>query len=536
MPTFTHEQARAIATRDVSVALSAGAGCGKTFVLTQRFLAHLDPADNPAELSSLVAITFTDRAAREMRDRVRTTCRNRLAECPLDQVDYWQKLVRDLDGARISTIHSFCMTLLRSHAVEARVDPQARLFDETTGTAFLQQSLSTTLHDLLVARDPAVIALFKAFGWEGALDLLGRLIPQRYRLRAADWIDRTPEELAELWRSAWRQDAVPILLKELVESSSARRVLELLRDNVPDHDVMARRREILIDGLPALAASPDPVSAVETLLENAAIKGGGTKKNWDSEEIYNDVRDALAELRESLKKLASKLQIDSDSTGESAEISLAALRAVTHAGAAYDQRKRDEGWLDFDDLLISARDLLRDHPDVRRRAAAGISLLMVDEFQDTDRLQAEIVRLLCGDNLARGKLFLVGDIKQSIYRFRRAEPAVFRKLRQELPKAGRLPLTGNFRSQPAILHFVNALCDSALGGEYEPLAPQTPQITSGPCIEFLFAWPEAEPASEDDAAGVDSGREKVHVLRQREADWIARRLRALLDGKSAVVR
>ena len=174
MPHLTGEQARAIATRNASVALSAGAGCGKTFVLTQRFLSHLDPEGAPAELSSLVAITFTDRAAREMRERVRKTCRDRLAQCPPHQAEYWQKLVRDLDGARISTIHSYCMSLLRSYAVEARIDPQARLFDETTGAAFLRQSLVDSLHDLLVARDDDVVVLFKTFGWEGTASLLAR--------------------------------------------------------------------------------------------------------------------------------------------------------------------------------------------------------------------------------------------------------------------------------------------------------------------------------------------------------------------------
>lgn len=536
MPPLTPEQQLAVSTRDVSVALSAGAGCGKTFVLTERFLSHLDPQGDPAELSSLVAITFTDRAAREMRERVRKACRDRLAACPESQVEYWQKLVRDLDAARISTIHSFCLTLLRSHAVEARIDPQARLFDETTGAAFLQQSLTTTLHDLLIARDPDAVALFKSFGWEGTLDLLGRLIPQRYRLKLGDWLGYSPEALAAFWQEAWQRDAVPLLLKQAAESPAARRVVDLLQTNVPSDSVMAARRATLLAELPALAAAKAPLEAIESLVEAAAVRGGGTKKNWDSEEIYNDVRDALASLRAELKRLAEKLEIDAGSASESAVISLAALRAVDRAGATYDQTKRDEGWLDFDDLLIAARDLLREHPEVCRRAAAGISLLMVDEFQDTDRLQAEIVRLLCGDRLTRGKLFLVGDIKQSIYRFRRAEPEVFRKLRQELPKPGRLPLTGNFRSQPAVLHFVNALCDGALGGEYEPLVPQTPQVSTVPCIEFLFASVDGEPFAHGTAPGGSGDKEKVDALRQREANWIARRLRLLLTDSPPCVR
>ena len=116
---LTVQQRAAIEARDVSVALSAGAGCGKTFVLTQKFLTHLGPGTLSDSLHKLVAITFTERAAREMRDRIREACRLELDKCPEDQATHWQQIIRGLDSARIRTIHSFCAALLRSHAVEA---------------------------------------------------------------------------------------------------------------------------------------------------------------------------------------------------------------------------------------------------------------------------------------------------------------------------------------------------------------------------------------------------------------------------------
>ena len=120
---WTEQQRRAVAARGVSVALSAGAGCGKTFVLTERFLAQLQPQARAAapgpNLGQLVAITFTERAAREMRERIRAACSERLMQAPEQEVGYWLELTRELDSARISTIHSFCGTLLRAHAVEA---------------------------------------------------------------------------------------------------------------------------------------------------------------------------------------------------------------------------------------------------------------------------------------------------------------------------------------------------------------------------------------------------------------------------------
>ncbi|HEY3392655.1 MAG TPA: UvrD-helicase domain-containing protein, partial [Lacipirellulaceae bacterium] len=126
---LTAEQTRAITTRDVSVALSAGAGCGKTFVLTERFLSHLDQPSNdehhePARLRQMIAITFTDAAAREMRQRIRDKCYERLvrAETAVDQ-RRWQRLLREIETARISTIHAFCASLLRENAAAAGLDP-----------------------------------------------------------------------------------------------------------------------------------------------------------------------------------------------------------------------------------------------------------------------------------------------------------------------------------------------------------------------------------------------------------------------------
>src|SRR5271166_4657732 len=125
MTQFTDQQERAITARDVSVALAAGAGCGKTFVLTERFLSCLDPdrPGGPLRLDQLTAITFTERAAREMRQRIRSACTKRLLDSAEEHVAYWLRTVRELDSARIATIHSFCGSLLRSHAVEARLDP-----------------------------------------------------------------------------------------------------------------------------------------------------------------------------------------------------------------------------------------------------------------------------------------------------------------------------------------------------------------------------------------------------------------------------
>ena len=224
----------------------------------------------------------------------------------------------------------------------------------------------------------------------------------------------------------------------------------------------------------------DVITTLAAIRENAKVQGGGGKKAWPSEDIYESFRDAAAELRGLIDQTQKRLAFEAEAARPAAETALRLLAVCDGVAAAYEAEKRDLAALDFDDLLIRARDLLLgpNGNELRNRLAAQIKLLLVDEFQDTDPLQVELLRALCDGRIAGGKLFLVGDYKQSIYRFRGADPEVFKQLRREIPRDGRLSLSRNFRSQPAVLDFINALFCSELrdNGEdgeeaedYEPL-------------------------------------------------------------------
>ncbi|MBS0265163.1 MAG: UvrD-helicase domain-containing protein [Planctomycetes bacterium] len=533
----TAEQARAIETRHVSVVLSAGAGCGKTTVLTQRFLSHLEPGPDAVELSRLVAITFTERAAREMRERIRARCLDRLRTCDPGQAGHWLKITRALDSARISTIHGFCSGLLRAHAVEAEIDPKFALLDDMLGPSFLGNAVEGGLHELLAEENHDAAELVFEFGLSRTKGLLHDLVMQRYRINLEQWQNYTPSQLATYWESHWRNTVLPARLRELAESQPARRLLDLLHEPVSKHRVMQERCQFICEALPHLASAADPAAQLEKLRENAQIRGGGTKKDWHDEEVYEEAKDLLADLRGKIDKLLGQLEYDPAHLQRGAEISLCALRATQRIGAFYDQQKRDAAVLDFDDLLLNARNLLRDHESVRKRVAAGISLLMVDEFQDTDPVQDEMVQMLSRDDSQPGKLFVVGDSKQSIYRFRRAEPKVFHELRERTPEAGRLPLSTNFRSREEILRFVNVLFDGALESEYEALRAGLPPVTAvagqqpPPCIEFLFAVPQPEEETE-----TEESDDLADTRRRREARWIAHRIQQLLADATPRIR
>ncbi|MFW6108134.1 MAG: UvrD-helicase domain-containing protein, partial [bacterium] len=535
---LTDQQRQAIQTRGVSVALSAGAGCGKTFVLTERFLSQLDPGDGPAaaaadrdarpHLSELIAITFTERAAREMRDRIRTACRQRVLEASGAEAGYWLDLIRELDAARISTIHSFCGTLLRAHAVEAGLDPQFRVLEQAQADTLLFELIDDELRDRLVAQDEAAVELVVEFGLDRLRRMVAALLERRHLIDWEAWRAATPDELVARWTTYAREVAAPRSAGAFARCKAAQALLRIAREACPDHPTMRERCDVLLERLPRLAESTDLAADLDAIEQSARVQGGGGKKVWSSEEVYNRFRDAASEVRKQAKQVKEDVAFDASSGLPAAEAGLRLLRIAESAHQAYEARKHQLAALDFNDLLIRARRLLRapESDGLRRRLASQVRLLLVDEFQDTDPLQVELVKALCEPMLTRGKLFFVGDYKQSIYRFRGADPLVFRELRGQIPTEGRLPLTLNFRSQPAILRFVNALFCEAMDADYEPLSASRPQVGPEPAIELLRA---PEQSSNDERAG------RSERLRRLEAEWIARRLRAMLDRGDRVV-
>lgn len=525
---LTDQQSAAITTREVSVSLTAGAGCGKTFVLTRRFLSHLEPGPD-IKLSGLVAITFTERAAREMRERIRDACLDRLHGCEATDADHWLGLTREIDSARVSTIHSFCASVLRNAAVEARLDPQFGLLEPQIGSSFLNHAVTEALHASVARQLPAAIDTVHTFGLERTIAHCELLVRKRFSMQRDQWLRRTPEQLAELWQQQFNIRVPSLVLNTLREFPEVRTVLHLLELHSTSNATMQERRQLLIEELRRLLDSSvsisDPLLWLQRLREAARVQGGGGKKAWDSDEIFERVKESISDLRDVIDKVTPQLEFVVEDVLPAAKLSLQMLELVSLAIDQYELRKAEAAVLDFDDLVLRTRDLLQQNSSVRQRVSASIDFLMVDEFQDTDPIQADIVRHLCGPRLTTGKLFLVGDPQQSIYRFRRADPNVFWRLRQEIPAAGQLPLNRNFRSQPAILDFVNALFADALGSIFQPLIPAVQQLSPAPSIEFLFAIP-ADPAVAD----------KAETRRMEEATWMARRLRELLDDPTPRIR
>ncbi len=519
---LTFQQQRAIEHREGSIVLTAGAGCGKTHVLTERYLSHLNEG---VSVGRVVAITFTERAAREMRERIRRAVQlQRERAVAADDRARWQAHLQDLESASITTIHAFCANLLRQFALEARLDPRFEVLDDVLAGNLLQTARTTTLRQLLTSKDqPTATALHDLvvqYGWTATVQGIQELVREVDIPTWQAWLECDSHRIAEGWQRAAVQEVLPDWVHYL--TSAVPKItypLQLLRA-VPCVGPLTRPDvERLLSELPTLHQAPDLDQRVRELIECAKVQKERDKA-WPDNSTYEAVKKAFEGLR---KELPDKLAIF---MGEPADATQPVARAkqflqvALAVRVAYQRRKQQVGVVDFQDLLVLTRDLLQNSETARTTLRTRYSYLLVDEFQDTDPVQHELVALLCGVGLEHGKLFAVGDPKQSIYRFRGAEVALFERLRGQMPPGGRLGLTVNFRSQPGILHFVNSLCHRRFGDD-ERLQPHLGVDSAEPNVEFL--WSESED---------ETGRESVAAVRQREARTIAWRIRRLLNETS----
>jgi ATP-dependent helicase/nuclease subunit A len=476
------------------VFVSAGAGTGKTMVLVERFARALLERGLP--IDSLLVITYTERAAGELRSRIRAALVER------GRAD----LARGLDGAWISTIHGLCSRLLRQNAVAAGIDPRFRVLDEGQSLVLRYEAFAAALEGFCADGDPGRTALVVSYGREG---LRRMIISVHETLRSAG----RPLEL-ELCEARSREEA---------EAELRREAETLAADEHADEEARLTARELI--------ELVNERNGVERLLDLSEFKLKGERA-----ESFEEARAALEQAawdelalrdRELVQKLLEEFE--------------RAYRAAKDAASA----------LDFEDLQLYARALLSENPAVLRRERSRLRSIMVDEFQDTNRLQCELIDLLAGEvganSSAKGEgveeLFFVGDEFQSIYRFRHADVDVFRERRSR--SGGVLALTHNYRSRPEVLKVVNELFASDFGAEYRPLEAAAETEPGGPAVELLVTdkasyagsdlhWRRAEARRlaarihELVAAGEAAPGEIVLLFAAgTDAEWYEQELRAL---------
>ena len=493
LPKLTSAQAEAAERRaGDSMALTSGAGCGKTLVLARRFttlLLRAGAGEDESPFEKFVALTFTDKAALEMIARVRGVLTDALAGSrSADDRARLADWIAELPAAHISTIHSFCASLLRRYAVEAGVDPGfAVQADDLLAAQMRSEAAERAILAAVEAGDEATSDLLVRGSADGLTQDIRTLLDRRIAWARTDFSD------IEATLARWREQRKQVrarLLRRLGEDDRLHRELAELSAvacSDPTDMLLVYRQEKL-----AVIARilDDPTSAgVEefgALTETPGRRGGA--KAWSGANARTAYRRRLKAFVESFGKLAPWFD-DFDDADEDAARCLATLgRLVRSADELYTAAKRRRGMLDFDDLIIRTSEVLESNPSVRLALRDRLDQLLIDECQDTDTYQLEMLwRMLSDDDTPPpGKLFVVGDLKQSIYRFRGAQAEAFNELCGRFG-SDRIGLDESFRMHKPGAAFVNHLFAEMMGADYEPIRAARTETPAGESVEILLA-------------------------------------------------
>jgi ATP-dependent helicase/nuclease subunit A len=490
-----HEARRALLEElDSTFVVEAAAGTGKTTVLVGRIVAVV--RTGRALLSEIIAVTFTEKAAGEMKLRLRDRLeRERNESTDAVEVMRLTTALEELEVARIGTIHGLCADVLREYPVEARVDPLFEVAAEGEAETILHAAFQRQFQELL--RQPP----------EGVRRMLrrrGRGQDEQPRRVLFDAVAKLIEhrDFAAPWRRDpfAREPAIDALVLDLERLGT---VAAQIRPRRPGADTwffgpFEQTTRLLDDLRHREAVARRDFDGLEAQLREL----GSNRSKWQARpnnlacegvteaqvvEVRNQVWDSL---REFIRRA-------------DADVAACLHAELSPVVEAYEAEKARRGVLDFVDLLLKTRDLIRTDTHVRTELQRRFTRLFVDEFQDTDPLQSEIVLLLASDDprqtdafrtrVVDGKLFVVGDPKQSIYRFRRADVALYERVKEHLVSQGaRLQyLSTSFRSTPGIQAAVNASFSEVMGqggqAHYVALGPWREPFEHQPSVIALAA-------------------------------------------------
>ncbi len=539
-----------------NLALMAGAGAGKTYSLVTMTL-HLFAGARQAEPlrpSRLCMLTFTDKAAAEMRRRVRERLdalaqgdvphdaekelRASLArlERPFPTQDQWRKVREELGAATVGTFHSLCGQLLRRAPPAVGIDPAFEVLDELEAAGLLEDVTERVVLDALEGGDARVRELCAELGFSGS-----------------GFSDGLVAALMDVYGTL-REEGLKAATARVGDGVADRAQLEALIEDCRRLCLEARAQDTKGEWSNLLSACEPALKGMtpDTFMQPGHFPLLRSVLLSEPRSLANLRKGAGACLKELLWKVKGK----SDGSVRRLEDAYAAWRTapfeatfrdlLTQVEARHDAELARRNVFDFTSLLVKARDLLRDHPEFRQQVQERLGALLVDEFQDTNRLQLELVLLLSEKReggprelapdadvvaalpLEPAFLCAVGDRKQSIYEFRGADVSVFKVLSDKIEAEGGLRgfLQDNYRSLPGVLTFFNRTFAGLLvakeatprpfevvyDAQTDDLSPTRPALAEGPVVERL-TLPEADTAPE---------------LREHEADAVARRLRVLL--------
>jgi ATP-dependent exoDNAse (exonuclease V) beta subunit len=489
---LTAEQMQAVTRRSGPLLLAAGAGSGKTSVLVERFVRAV--REDGIAPGQILAITFTDRAAGELRDRVRARF--------IQLGD--REAARELQGAFVVTFHGFCVRLLRTHALQAGLDPDFQILEEGLAASMRSRAFAAALRELLLHRGEPAVDLLAAYGAERVQAMI---------LDVHDEL-RSRGELEPRLPRIQPRGSIEIAAQQLL-GAAARAALELQAFSEQPPGKRVRQGLKALEGAVALLESPSV--RIPSPGELAALKlpSGSSALAGPDCEAYRAALESYA-------------RICIDTHGAAACELLDCLLASFND--TYTALKQARGVLDFDDLELHARSLLERDPALRASFSERFQLLMVDEFQDSNPRQLAILGALERENLCT-----VGDELQSIYGFRHADVSLFTERRARLQEQqATITLARNFRAREPLIQTINAVFSKRFSEDYMALIPGRQEQPRAPedgeaLVELLLTDKRSEDQGQPEANSAT-----VSSWRTREAHQLAARIAELIGSGATV--
>ncbi|HXL81535.1 MAG TPA: UvrD-helicase domain-containing protein [Pyrinomonadaceae bacterium] len=512
------EQAAAAHELGRHISVTAGPGSGKTTVLVERYLHIL--RSQKLSIDQIVAITFTNRAANEMRERLRSRLNQILQTASGEERKRWLNYKRTLDGAVITTIHGFCARLLREFPVEAGVDPQFILLDEHRAQMLLEATVEQVLTEFLSSNHAEISRLTLGVGRGRLADGL-RHIYREVRGQGLSFADLKSKTEQSHATELHYQQALNELSQSMNDFLSVRRTTPATRTNYAELSSSWPGLQKMIGAPPGPENLADYCRAVEGFRKLRPQARGEFKEHIQALDALVWEKDLLGRVPQTCLDLFAK------------RYALELINLIARIDQRLNLEKQQLSALDFDDLELRTLELLA-RPEVIARTSERYKFFLVDEFQDTNNVQRQLLERLALRPARRdsANLFIVGDRKQSIYGFRGADVDVFREMTGTLVAAGgeEKSLQLNFRSQPPLINFFNhlfarlfqpkeeaAVAERAQLGYvgHEPSEAKRELRDSGPLVDLLITT---------ESSGDDDDPKLEQTSRDLDAEQLARRI------------
>ncbi|RBW69218.1 helicase-exonuclease AddAB subunit AddA [Bacillus taeanensis] len=479
---WTDDQWKAIAARGQNTLVAAAAGSGKTAVLVERIIERIKTKDDPVDVDRLLIVTFTNAAAAEMRQRIGEAIEAALEENPSSL--HLRRQLSLLNKASISTLHSFCLEVLRQNYYKINLDPGFRIADQTEAELLRDEILEEMFEEHYSAENP-----------EKFYEVVDRYSSDRSDQDLQILIEKIYDfSRSHPWPSHWLLEMVARY--EITEGQKIDDI-EWVKEIISDIFIQLNGIKEMLRKAAAIAESPEgPRPYLENLQREAhqvdsLLQG---ERTWEA--LYNGfqhlsfdrlkpcrgcdkvLQEEVKSLRASAKEAMESIQEDFferhpnhylDELRHTASVIRTLSALVNEFAKKYEEAKLEKGLVDFSDLEHYCLAILRDEASIpenvipsetARSYQQQFAEVLVDEYQDTNQVQESIIQLVSKADEKNGNRFMVGDVKQSIYRFRLAEPALFLKKYKAYSKDGkgkglRIDLSKNFRSRKEVLHATN---------------------------------------------------------------------------------